>query len=102
MNTQRLAALGVLALGILLVTKLLTTTWVLLLVAAALAALAAGSGWIGRWGYAVAAVCVLLAVPTMAFGFLRSSVNIALRMFKMAPFLLVILGLYMLYKTAKR
>ncbi len=102
MQLQRIAAVALVLLGAVLLIKWVAATWFILLIVAALFALGAGSGMIGRWGYGIAALCVLVAVPGLAFNFLFKSVALALRLLKMAPFLLIVIGIYMYMTSAKR
>ena len=60
---NRTAATILVVLGAVLLVKLMASTATLFLVAALILALLAGTGAIGRWGYAAAALCAVVALP---------------------------------------
>ena len=99
MSLSRTLALIVVALAMLFIVKSLAATWLIFALAAAGLAIAAGSGAIGKWGYAAAALCLLVAVPGFFVSFMFKGLAIALQIIKMAPFLLVILGIWWFIKS---
>lgn len=99
MQLQKVAALLLVILGAVLLFKTLAATWFLLLVIAAAFAIGSATGMIGKWGYAAAAVCAVIAVPGFVLGFMFKGLSIGFRLVKMAPWLLVIVGIYMLFKS---
>lgn len=98
---QKVVALVLVVLGGLLALKTLAATWLLLLILAAAFAWAASSKTIGKWGYAAALGCALLAVPGFILGTVLKGIAIAFSMMKLFPIILVILGVYMLFKSFK-
>ncbi len=76
----------------------MSSAWLFLLIAAGLA-LAVKSGWLGRGGYALAVVFALLAVA----GFAVRTVVFGLAMlFRLAPLILLAVGIYYVYKAFVR
>lgn len=70
-------------------------TWLFLILAAVLA-IAAGQGWVGRSAYALAGLFLVMGFA----GFAVRSVFFALGMlFKLAPLLLVLLGIYLVARA---
>jgi len=68
----------------------------LFLIIAAALALAVNAGWLGRGAYAAAVVFVLLAFAGFA---LRTVVFGLAMLFKLAPIILLVLGIYYVYKA---
>lgn len=99
MSASRIAALVVVILGIIFLVKSLAATWLIFVLAAAGLGIAAASNAIGRWGYAAAAICLVVAVPGFMFSFIFKGLAVALSIIKMAPFLLVIIGIYWFIKS---
>ncbi|MBP2017027.1 membrane-bound ClpP family serine protease [Symbiobacterium terraclitae] len=73
----------------------MSSAWLFLLIAAALA-LAVQAGWLGRGAYAAAVVFVLLAFAGLALRTLFFSLAM---LFKLAPLILLALGIYYVYKA---
>lgn len=99
MSIQRVAALLIVIAGAALLIKTLAATWLLLILVGAGLALAANSGMIGKWGYGAAAIAVVAAVPGFFFSFALKGLGLAFSLIKAMPFLLVILGIYWLFKA---
>ncbi|BAD41953.1 hypothetical protein [Symbiobacterium thermophilum] len=76
----------------------LSGAWLFLLIAAALA-LAVKSGWLGRGAYVAAVVFVLLAVAGLAA---RTVIFGLAMLFRLAPLILLALGIYYVYKAFVR
>ena len=93
---NKIIGILVVLLGLLFLFRLtLSGTWLFLIIAAALA-IAAGQGWAGRWAYVLAGIFVVLAFA----GFAIRSVFIALAiLFKLAPILLVLVGVYLVVRA---
>lgn len=88
---QKIIGLLVILAGAFLAFRMLVRGWLLLLLLGVLAAVAALTGLLGRWGYGVALFFLLLAIPGFMFGSLAM-------LLRLAPLLLV---LYILYRLAK-
>lgn len=73
----------------------MSSAWLFLLIAAALA-LAVQAGWLGRGAYAAAVIFVLLAFAGLA---LRTVFFGLAMLFKLAPLILLALGIYYVYKA---
>jgi hypothetical protein len=101
MQLQKLAAAVLVVLGLVLLLKSLAATWLLLLIVAAALALATASGVIGKWGYTAAGLCVLVAIPGFLIRAMFEGLTFALRLVKMAPIILVVIGIWWLVKKAK-
>lgn len=99
MNTNKILGLVVVALGALLVFRMALSGWVVFVLVAGVLAVSATTGLIGRWGYGLALVFGLLAVPFLMAG----TVIFGLRMLvRLLPFLLVAYGIYALLKAFRR
>jgi len=73
----------------------MSSAWLFLLIAAALA-FAVQAGWLGRVGYAAAIFFVLLAFAGLA---MRTVFFGLAMLFRLAPLILLILGIYYVYKA---
>jgi hypothetical protein len=102
MRVEKLVAAVLVVLGLVLLLKSLAATWFVLLVVAAALALGAATKVIGKWGFAAAGLCIMVAVPGFVLSFAFRGLSLALRLVKMAPFVLVVVGLYMLVKSSGR
>jgi hypothetical protein len=91
-------ALGVLLvlIGIIFIFK--ATLFILVVTAIGLG-LAALVGAIGRWGYTVAAILLLLMIPLLIFKALVATIFLA---FHLLPLILVGLGVYLVFKAVSR
>lgn len=96
---QKVIALIIIVLGGVLLLKFVAATWVLLLVLAAAFAWGAASKAIGKWGYMAAMVCGALALPGFLLRTVLRGIAIAFSMLKLFPILLVILGIYLLFRS---
>lgn len=99
MRMNKLLGFVLVLLGAFWFFRVVFSPLVLLLVLAGAFAWGAATGAVGRWGWGAAALCALLAVPTLIFGAVAMSVGIALRIIKMAPLLLVLVGIFMLMRA---
>ncbi|MGE5674629.1 MAG: hypothetical protein ACM3XM_12300 [Mycobacterium leprae] len=86
-------------LGLFLVVKTVASMWLLFLLAALVLAVATTIGAIGRWGFGLALVCGLVAVPGLLFRTLFAGAALAVRLL---PLILVIYGLYLLARLFRR
>jgi hypothetical protein len=88
-------ALGVLLvlIGVIFIFK---ATFFILVITAIGLGLAAAAGAIGRWGYTVAAILLLLMVPVLIFKTLVATIFLA---FHLLPLILVCLGVYLVFKA---
>ena len=93
---NKIIGIIVVLLGLLALFRLTVSgTWIFLIIAAVLA-IAAHQGWAGRWAYALAGIFVVLAFA----GFAIRSVFFALAiLFKLAPILLVLVGIYLVVRA---
>ncbi len=93
---NKLIGLVLVLVGLLALFRLtISGAWLFLLIAAGLA-LAVKSGWLGRGAYALAVFFILLAV----FGLAARTVIFGLAMlFRLAPLILLALGIYYVYKA---
>ncbi|HYF95837.1 MAG TPA: hypothetical protein VD969_26770 [Symbiobacteriaceae bacterium] len=102
---NKVIALVLVVLGGVLMLKTLSSTWLLLLLLAAAFAWGASTGSIGRWGYSVAVVCVLLAIPGFILRTILGGITLAFGMavglLKLLPVLLVLVGIYLLFRAFK-
>lgn len=98
MSNKVLGAL-VLLLGLILVFRLFISGTVLFLIIAAVLALAAGTGSIGRTGYVLSGIFVVLAFAGFAA---RGAIMAIAMLFKLAPLLLVLVGIYLLARAIRR
>ncbi|HWI62166.1 MAG TPA: hypothetical protein VNT75_10040 [Symbiobacteriaceae bacterium] len=98
---QKVVALIVVVLGGVLMLKTLAATWLLLLLLAAAFAWGASTKAIGKWGYSAAVLCVLLAIPGFLLRTVLKGIAIAFGMLKFAPILIVLIGVYLLFKSFK-
>jgi len=99
---QKVVALIVVLLGGVLLLKTLAATWLLLLLLAAAFAWGASSRAIGRWGYSAAVLCLLMAIPGFLLRTVLRGIAMAFGMLKLFPLLIVILGVYLLFKSFKK
>lgn len=96
---NKLIGIVLLLIGLLAVFRFtMSGAWLFLLVAAGLA-FAVNAGWLGRGGYVAAVIFVLLAFAglaarTVVFGFAM--------LFRLAPLILLALGIYYVYKAFTR
>jgi len=95
---QKVIGLLVIVLGTYLIFKVMFSAGILFLLIAAALAVGAATGLAGRWAYGLAAVFGLVAVPALAFRTIAFSFAI---LFKLAPFLLVAYGIYIVLKAFK-
>lgn len=96
--TNKILGILVVVLGLVLLTKLFVSGTFLFLIIAGVLALAAGTGAMGRTGYVLAGIFVVLAFA----GFAVRGVFVAIAMlFKLAPLLLVLVGIYMVAKAIR-
>lgn len=97
--TNKLLGVLVVVLGLVLLTKLFVSGAVLFLIIAGVLAVAAATGSMGRIGYVLAGIFLLLAFS----GFAVRGVFLAIGMlFRMAPLLLVLVGIYMVAKAIRK
>lgn len=73
--------------------------WSLFLVLALAFGLAAGMGAVGRWGYAVAVIFGLLAIPGLLFSAIFKTIWLLIKFF---PVILILLGVIWLLKPGRR
>lgn len=93
---NKIIGIIVVLLGLLALFRLTVSgTWIFLIIAAVLA-IAAGAGWAGRWAYVLAGIFFVLSFA----GFAIRSVFLALAiLFKLAPILLVLVGIYLVVRA---
>lgn len=91
---QKALAVVLVLLGGYLVFKTVLLSWMLFLLIAIVIALLTSSGTFGKWGYGVALLFALLAIPGLFFGSLRI-------LLRFLPILLVFFGLYMLIRPKR-
>lgn len=82
--------------GLYLAFTVLLTGWKLLFLVAALLALGSLTGAIGRWGYGLAGLLALIAIPSLMFSAVATAMALLI---KLAPLLLVVFGIYALVKA---
>jgi len=73
----------------------MSSAWLFLLIAAGLA-FAVKAGWLGRGAYVAAVIFVLLAMAGLAA---RTVVFGLAMLFRLAPIILLLLGIYYVYKA---
>lgn len=93
---SKVLGLVLVALGALMVFKMMLSGWFLFLLVAAGLAFGASSGIIGKWGYAGAVIFGLLALPALMFKTVFTALAV---MIKLLPFLLMAYGAYVLLKA---
>lgn len=99
MNTNKILGLVVVALGALLVFRMALSGWLLFVLVAGVLAVGAATGVVGKWGYGLALLFGLLAVPVL----MAKTVFFGLAMLiKLLPFLLVAYGIYVLLRAFGR
>jgi hypothetical protein len=102
---QKVLALILVVLGGLLLLKTFAAMWFLLFVLAAAFAVGAATGSIGKWGYTVAVLCAVFALPGLLirtiFRGIAMAVGLTFGVLKLFPILLVIIGIYLLFKSFK-
>lgn len=97
--SNKLLGILVVVLGLVLLTRIFVSGTLIFLVIAALLALAASTGSIGRTGYVLAGIFVLLSFAGIAM----RTVGMAFAMlFRLAPLLAVLIGIYMVAKAIRR
>lgn len=91
------------ALGALFILKLFAAGWFLFLIIAGGLALGASTGAIGKWGYALAALFGLMAVPALLFSTVFATLKLAgvamAMTIKLLPLLLLAYGAYVLLRA---
>ena len=97
--THKLLAIAVVLIGLVVAFRLFVSGAALFLLIAAVLAIAAGMGAIGRTGYLLAAIFLLLGVAGSA---MRFAVGAFAMLFRMAPLLLVLVGLYLLARAIRK
>lgn len=96
--TNRLLGIVVVLLGLALLTRLFVSGAMLFVLIAAVLGIAAATGALGRAGYVLAGIFLLLGFA----GFAVRSVFIAIGLlFKLAPVILVLVGIYMIAKAIR-
>ncbi|MFZ5814036.1 MAG: hypothetical protein ACOY93_01860 [Bacillota bacterium] len=96
---NKILGIMVVILGMILLTRLFVSGTVLFLIVAAVLALAAGTGQMGRTGYVLAGIFLVLALASSAFRFALGAFGM---LFRLAPILLVLGGIYMIAKAIRR
>lgn len=97
--TNKLLGVFVVLLGLVLFFRLFISGTMLFLIIAAVLVLLAGTGSIGRTGYVLAGIFLLLGFAGSA---LRLAVGAVAMLFKMAPLLLVLVGIYLLARAIRK
>lgn len=97
--TNKFLGVAVVLLGLVLVFRLFLSGTVLFLIIAAVLAIAAGTGAMGRTGYVLAGIFLMLG---MAGSAMRFAVGAFAMLFKMAPLFLVLVGIYLLARAIRK
>lgn len=92
---SKLLSVVLIVLGVALLFRMMFSGWLMFLILAAALAVAASSGVIGKWGYAVAGVALLLIVPTLIF-------RTFFMLVKLAPVLLIVAGILFLLRPSRK
>lgn len=96
--TTRILGILVVLLGVALLTKLFVSGALLFLIIAGVLAVAAGTGSMGRVGYLLAGIFLVLAFAGFAVKSLFLAIGV---LFKLAPLLLVLVGIYLVVKAVR-
>lgn len=96
---NKILGILVVVLGIVLLGRLFISGTLLFVVIAGVLALAAGTGQMGRTGYVLAGVFLVMAFASSTLRFALGAFGM---LFRMAPLLLVLLGIYMVAKAIRK
>ncbi len=99
MNLNKILGAVVVVLGLILAFRFVVSGTVLFLIVAGVLALAASAGGIGKSGYVLAGLFLLLALTGSAFRFAMGAIGM---LFRMAPLIAVLVGVYLLVRAFDR
>lgn len=97
--TNKIIGIVVVLLGLLFAFRLFISSTMLFLIIAAVLAVAAGTGSIGRTGYVLAGIFLILGLMGST---LRLALGAVAMLFKLAPLILVLVGIYMVAKAIRK
>lgn len=97
--TSRVLGILAAALGFLLLFKFVVSSTALFLIAGLLIAVLTGTGQIGRTGWVLAGIFLMLG---LAGSTLRLAIGTVALLFRMAPILLILVGIYAIAKSIRR
>ncbi|HYG57532.1 MAG TPA: hypothetical protein VD902_05640 [Symbiobacteriaceae bacterium] len=96
---NRTIALILVVLGAILLLKFMASAATILLLLALVLAIATGVGAVGRWGYGVAVLCALMALPGLVISGIFKGLAFLGILLKFFPILILIIGAYMLVRS---